>query len=101
MNIKNKYILYIKIINLKVMLWSQGTTLRQQIKLQKQLIQEAALHFLEQAYAIELPTPYQSSMWWPWVKNYHGEFAVGDFNYDNYSRWVWVDQDLKNEMTGK
>jgi len=36
--------------------------------------------------------------WWPWVKNYSGEVSVGYVaNYD-FTRWIWVDQELKKSM---
>jgi hypothetical protein len=47
---------------------------------------------LGNAYMIPRPTPYVSSMWWPWVKNYYGAMA------DAMVRYAWVDQNLKKTM---
>jgi len=50
-------------------------------------------HLLEQAYVIPRPTPYSYSFWWPWVKNYKGQWS--GFGYQRYH---WIDQDLKKSM---
>jgi peptide/nickel transport system substrate-binding protein len=37
--------------------------------------------------------------WWPWLKNYYGEANVGDWgNPMPILAYIWIDQDLKNEM---
>jgi len=48
-----------------------------------------------------MPLPYSYVLWWPWVKNYHGELAVSWAGGPNAAPFVWIDQDLKEEMTGK
>ena len=36
------------------------------------------------------------------VKGYHGETNVGYVShFDNYVKWIWLDLDLKEEMTGR
>jgi len=65
------------------------------------LLKEMTLHALDQAYAIQLPSAYSYNMWQPWVKNYHGEFSLGYMNVSNFPIWLWLDQDLKEEMTGR
>ncbi|MFC2070384.1 ABC transporter substrate-binding protein [Chloroflexota bacterium] len=54
---------------------------------------------LDQAWSIPAPTPPAYHLWWPWLKNYHGEYSVGVEGSYIYPRWVWIDQDLKKEMT--
>ena len=41
--------------------------------------------------------------WTPWLKGYSGEVGVGPDPGENMGvfRYVWVDQDLKYEITGK
>ena len=57
---------------------------------------------LEQAYYLVLPGGVSYSFWWPWVKNYNGERYVGTWaKLYNFPQWIWIDQDLKEEMTGK
>ncbi len=58
-------------------------------------------YLLEQAYVITRPQPYGYIFWQPWVKNYHGEITVGYYNFYHWAKWIWIDQDLKEEMTGK
>jgi hypothetical protein len=48
-----------------------------------------------------MPAPYVFRLWWPWIKNYHGEPGVGQFAQLNYTKHIWIDQDLKEEMTGR
>jgi peptide/nickel transport system substrate-binding protein len=58
-------------------------------------------YLLEQAYVIPVPGPYYYVLWWPWVKNYHGELTVGYYNSTDIGKYIWLDQALKKEMTGK
>jgi peptide/nickel transport system substrate-binding protein len=53
---------------------------------------------LDQAWVIPSPCPPGYHMWWPWLKNYHGEQAVGMEGGYAYPRWVWIDQNLKKSM---
>jgi len=57
-------------------------------------------YIIEQCWSIELPTPYQYTIWWPWLKNYHGEYCVGFEDYMNWPEYIWIDQDIREEMTG-
>ena len=58
---------------------------------------------LGQFWSIELPTPYTYVMWWPWLVNYGGEDLISSGVSDGYSwvKYIWLDQDLKEEMTGR
>jgi len=51
-------------------------------------------YVVEQAYYIPVPSPHFYTLWWPWLKNYHGE-GVGLVKY------FWIDQDIKEETTGR
>jgi len=48
-------------------------------------------YLLEKAYQITMPTPYTYNMWWPWLKNYHGQGT-------GFIRYAWIDQPLKASM---
>jgi peptide/nickel transport system substrate-binding protein len=63
-------------------------------KLNKQLSQ----YIYEDAWVVNTPVENRTIFWWPWLKNYHGELAVGILNPWGWNRWVWVDQDLKKSM---
>ncbi len=58
-------------------------------------------YLLEQAYVLALPASYQYRFWWPWVKNYSGEASLGYYNLLNYTKYIWIDQEMKNSMVGK
>lgn len=53
--------------------------------------------YLEQVYAIPGIVGYNYTFWWPWLKNYSGEWTIG---YDDWTvaTWIWIDQDLKKSM---
>jgi peptide/nickel transport system substrate-binding protein len=55
-------------------------------------------YLLEQAYVIPVPPAYLYIMWWPWVKNYHGEVGVGYYNGVDLAKYIWLDQTLKTQM---
>jgi len=40
-------------------------------------------------------------MWWPWVKNYHGESSLGYTSYPNFIKYLWIDAAMKKSMTGR
>ena len=66
-----------------------------------QIHRELMPYLLEQAYVIALPAGKQYRFWWPWVRNYSGEYSMGYYNLYNYSKYVWLDQELKESMFGK
>ena len=63
-----------------------------------QIVKDLTPFYLEQCVGEWLPVPHSYNMWWPWLKNYHGE---GNLGYDNQmaiSWYVWIDQDMKKSM---
>ena len=59
------------------------------------LMKEIALRQHEQQWSIAFPTPYFYQVWKPWLKNCYGVSDVGYYNPWAVSRFVWIDQDLK------
>jgi peptide/nickel transport system substrate-binding protein len=55
-------------------------------------------YVLDQAWAIPYVTSASYNMWWPWLKNYHGELDLGRSNFPKWARFVWIDQELKKSM---
>ena len=55
-------------------------------------------YVLDQAWVIPTPLAPLYHMWWPWVKNYHGEGSVGYDNTYNFTKFVWIDTALKDSM---
>ncbi len=58
-------------------------------------------YVLDQAFTIPYTYGYSYHLWWPWVKNFHGEMSVGYDNSFVFTKWAWIDQDLKAKITGK
>lgn len=67
----------------------------------RQVYHDLMPYILEQATVIPVPNPYLYLFWQPWVKNYHGEGSI-DYSMGNvWTTWVWLDQNLKESMTGR
>ena len=63
------------------------------------IIKEAAVHILNEVPAIPLAVKAISQAWWPWVKNYYGEFRwINDDTYVMPWGWAWIDPSIKQEM---
>ena len=58
-------------------------------------------YILEQCWYIDPPGIYGYTFWQPWLKGYHGESNVGHLNGNAWAAYVWIDQELKKEMTGR
>ena len=57
-------------------------------------------YMLEEAHYLVLPGPADYTLWQPWIKNYHGERYVGTWaKLFNFPGWIWLDQDLMEEVT--
>ncbi len=59
---------------------------------------QMATYAVEQAFVVPRPAYRTVTFWWPWLKNYSGEVSVGYIFGQNWSQWVWIDQDLKKTM---
>ena len=64
------------------------------------LFRELTPHMIDLAPYVVLPGPYNYNFWQPWVKEYHGELHLGFMGWYNFQLYIWIDQDLKEEMTG-
>ncbi len=67
------------------------------------LYKELNLYALDQAFSIQLPIQNTYIFWQPWLKGYHGEYVAGgiDDTLVGIVKYVWIDQDMKYEMTGR
>jgi len=54
-----------------------------------------------QAYFIDLPAPYSYFLWHPWLKGWGGEITVGYFNTYSQFKYLWIDTELRKEITGQ
>ena len=73
------------------------------VALRNQMINEQNLREIDLCWEIPIPTPASFFFWMPWIKGYEGEVGVGPDPGENYGvfRYVWIDQDLKYEITGQ
>jgi len=55
---------------------------------------------LAECHVIQWPGSHKYHFWQPWVKGYSGEFNLGKKNYYT-EKFLWIDQDVKEEMTGR
>jgi peptide/nickel transport system substrate-binding protein len=68
----------------------------------KKLAREMTYYLQEQGYSSCLPTPYTYTYWQPWVKGgYWGQFGMLYGGTGDLWRNIWLDQDLKESITGK
>jgi peptide/nickel transport system substrate-binding protein len=64
-----------------------------------QIHAEMLPYLLEQCYVVQTAAHYTYVFWWPWLKNYSGEGAVGYYGgASSWTPYVWIDQDLKEDM---
>jgi peptide/nickel transport system substrate-binding protein len=64
-----------------------------------QIHAEMLPYLLEQCYVVQTAAHYTYAFWWPWLKNYSGEGAVGYYGgASSWTPYVWIDQDLKEDM---
>lgn len=61
------------------------------------MFREVMKYSLDQAWAIPGVNPAAYHMWWPWVKNYHGEFGLAR-TIRGFAKYVWIDKELKQSM---
>lgn len=80
----------------KVFTWDMYTNTKERNKIYK----DTYNFIIDQAYEVAFPAPYVWTMWWPWVKNYHGEKMSYGANFTFWA-YPWIDQDLKESMTGR
>ncbi len=64
----------------------------------QKIVKELTREILDKAPYIWLPTPYNYTAWWPWVKNYGGELRAGAVRPGPIYARLWIDQDMKKQM---
>ncbi|MBN2238297.1 MAG: hypothetical protein JW712_00865 [Dehalococcoidales bacterium] len=63
-----------------------------------ELCRPLCIYLIEKAYMIPTPKVPTYTLWWPWMKNYSGEMSIGYWGTDDWSQFVWIDQDMKTAM---
>ena len=59
---------------------------------------ELMYYVLDQAFAIPRVAPATYNIWWPWLKNYYGVVDLGRSNWPKWSKFVYIDQEMKRSM---
>jgi len=67
----------------------------------RQLMKDIVPYILEQAFRLDFPVANIDTFWWPWIKGFQGEYSVGYMNAEDFTWYVWLDQNLKEEMSGE
>lgn len=65
------------------------------------LIKELVVYLLSDIYQLVLPGSYDRNYWQPWVKNFYGEIADGYQQYGPILSHLYIDLDLRKELTGR
>ena len=66
-----------------------------------QLFRDLLPYIYDQVYVLQIPKPYSYVFWWPWLKEYNGELTFCYVTTHSYLYWVWIDQALREQMTGR
>ncbi len=62
------------------------------------------LRQMELVWEVPLPAPSGYTFWAPWLKGYTGEVGIGptaEMGTTGFYRYIWIDSDLKYEITGQ
>ena len=66
----------------------------------RELVKKADMYFAEQQWVTWGPTRPNYIFWQPWMVGYNGELSIGGGQHLLYLSRVWLDADLREEMTG-
>ena len=61
-------------------------------------MKDAGVYELQSAWGIFVPVPYQYNLWWPWTQNYYGINWTGWAGTNQWTKYLWIDQNLKKSM---
>ena len=62
------------------------------------LLKKEAVYMIDQAGVVAVGEEPVLTVWWPWVKNYHGEVEAGFNNYNPMFSTLWIDAGEKAKM---
>ena len=66
-----------------------------------EILTELYQYMAEMIYDFSLPGAVSFSAWHPWVKGFNGELSVTYYALGHTYAYIWLDQELKKEMTGR
>ncbi|MBA7479100.1 Heme-binding protein A [subsurface metagenome] len=62
------------------------------------ILKELSVIALDDVPWIPIAVPAWNVTWWPWVKNYYGEWEASSYAFGPAMGYVWIDQALKKDM---
>jgi len=62
------------------------------------MIKKLSLYLTEEMLTIKTDPRMEAVYWWPWLKNYYGEYAVADNDFQPVLAKAWLDLKLKKKM---
>ena len=65
------------------------------------MIKQAVYYGTSQFWVVRLPIYVEYAAWYPWLTNYQGENGLGVYNPGGVWARISLDQEMKNEMTGR
>jgi peptide/nickel transport system substrate-binding protein len=66
---------------------------------QTRLYKEISLDIIENAWAVNIPPVFEFSVWWPWLRDYNGEWSVGGTASPcTAAPYIWFDEEMQEEM---
>ena len=65
-----------------------------------ELTRKADDYFIAQQWVTSGPFTPSFSFWQPWIVGFNGEFSLGGGYYNAHLPRVWIDSDVREEMTG-
>jgi len=63
------------------------------------LTKALVMYYLSKAPNICIPDSNAIQHWWPWVKNYNGEYNTGFMDH-GFVRYIWIDREMRKKMIG-
>ena len=79
----------------------RGYDVYSDVEARNAIIRDYIPYTMWQGWWINVPAPWNFVVWQPWIKNYTGEDSVGYRNTKSFAQFVWLDLDLKEDMTGR
>ena len=82
-------------------IWVQISEYNHDFSKVSEIIYENTPYLLENMWFTLLPSATTYYLWQPWLKAWNGEYTTGYWNHYGPSLYVWIDQEMKADMTGR
>ena len=79
----------------------RGYDVYEDVEARNAIIRDFIPYTLWLGWWVSMPSLWTFNAWNPWLKNYHGENGIGYRNGWSWAQYAWLDQDLKEESTGR